>query len=372
MSQTQNYITNTAIHPGETLLENIEFLNISQKDLADRMGITEKHVSNIINGKASITPETAIKLEKVVGGSASFWNNLEKGYNLDLARIAENKNLEKDFSIIGEFRETYKELAANNLIENKTWIDKNLHEIVYNLQKFFGVDSLSSVQKINNVAFRRYDRNSINHNTVAAMIRAGELVSRKIDTGIYNKNLLEESLKDIKELSKGLSYDKYIPKIVDILAQTGVALVCLPGFKNTHIQGASKWLSPNKAMIILKTTKQGEDKFWFNLFHEIGHILKHGKKKVFIDFEKYFESDIEKEADKFANDILLPNFSEKDLIVSNSNKIYVEETINYCAEKFKISKSIIAGRLSHDYKNSSGVYRIMSQYIGRIDYNVLK
>ncbi|MCK4765323.1 MAG: HigA family addiction module antidote protein [Candidatus Aminicenantes bacterium] len=66
--------------PGETLLELITSLNITQAGLAKRMGRHIKTVNEIIKGKAPITPGTAIQLEKVLGPPASFWNNREKQY----------------------------------------------------------------------------------------------------------------------------------------------------------------------------------------------------------------------------------------------------------------------------------------------------
>ncbi len=77
---------NYAVPPGATLLETIEVLGMSQSELAQRMGRPTKTVNEIINGKAAITPETALQLEKVVGIPASFWNTAERHYREILAR----------------------------------------------------------------------------------------------------------------------------------------------------------------------------------------------------------------------------------------------------------------------------------------------
>lgn len=84
-----DYMPDVAIAPGETLKESLKFLNLSQKNLADRIGVKEKYISKIIAGKVPLTPELSLKLEKFFGqqGTAEFWNNLEKDYRETLARL---------------------------------------------------------------------------------------------------------------------------------------------------------------------------------------------------------------------------------------------------------------------------------------------
>ena len=76
------YMPDIAIHPGRTLEEEMEFLHISNKDLSIKADISEKHISQIINGDASITVDVAIKIERVVGLSANSLLNLQRHYEL--------------------------------------------------------------------------------------------------------------------------------------------------------------------------------------------------------------------------------------------------------------------------------------------------
>ncbi|HEY9691642.1 MAG TPA: HigA family addiction module antitoxin [Oculatellaceae cyanobacterium] len=79
--------------PGETLEEILEERDMTQAELAERMGRPKTTISEIINGKAAITPETALQLELVLGVPASFWNNREGLYHEALARQEEQKRL---------------------------------------------------------------------------------------------------------------------------------------------------------------------------------------------------------------------------------------------------------------------------------------
>ena len=74
------------IPPGEILEEELEARGMSQKELAARMQRPPQVINEIIKAKKSITPETAIGLEKALGIDAHFWSNLESSYRLALAR----------------------------------------------------------------------------------------------------------------------------------------------------------------------------------------------------------------------------------------------------------------------------------------------
>ena len=70
-------------HPGEVLLE--EFLKpaeISQVDLARKIGVPVQRINTIINGRRGITAETALKLSKALHTSPEFWMNLQSTHDL--------------------------------------------------------------------------------------------------------------------------------------------------------------------------------------------------------------------------------------------------------------------------------------------------
>ncbi len=79
-----------AVHPGITLEEVIIEKGISQRELALRLNRTPKFVNEIINGRAPITPETAFKLEMVLGVSAEVWINLQNGFDISIAQLGIN------------------------------------------------------------------------------------------------------------------------------------------------------------------------------------------------------------------------------------------------------------------------------------------
>ena len=91
----QNSETYIAIPPGETIKEQLEDRDMSQKEFARRMDLSEKHVSRLLNGKVGLTHDTALKLESVLGIKAEFWNNLENRYREKLALVKSENEMEK-------------------------------------------------------------------------------------------------------------------------------------------------------------------------------------------------------------------------------------------------------------------------------------
>src|SRR5260370_24021921 len=101
---TQRRITTDyAIPPGETLAEILETRGMSQAEFSRRTARPLKTINEIVKGKVAITSGTAIQFERVLGLSATFWNDLETNYREDLARIDERKELEKQVDWLKEF-----------------------------------------------------------------------------------------------------------------------------------------------------------------------------------------------------------------------------------------------------------------------------
>lgn len=94
MKRNRSFI---ATPPGATIKEQLDYRGMSQKEFAARMDMSEKHISRLINGEVQLTPETAVKLEMVLGVPAKFWNNLEAIYREKLIKV-ETENCCRGYS----------------------------------------------------------------------------------------------------------------------------------------------------------------------------------------------------------------------------------------------------------------------------------
>lgn len=340
-----SFSADIAIAPGETLRDTLTAIGMTQKDLARRMGVTPKLVNEIFMGKAPITYETAIKLEKVIGVSAQFWSNLEANYRTTLEKIRIEKNLREQEILAKGF--PYGEIAKLGWIKNP----HNPNEKILELQRFFGVADLNILKNELNklvdleATYRRCQKRTPSREALLAWLRQGEIIARKVETKPFNIDLFRQSLSEIKD--QVLHARDFDHKIQNICAKSGVAVVYVPHLKRTYVNGAARWLSPDKGLIQLSIRHKYTDIFWFSLFHEAAHILCHRKKEKFIDIEGDSETktDEEIEADKFAADFLIPNELYSNFI--NRNDFSINAVKNF-ATSIRVPLGIVIGRLQHD------------------------
>jgi HTH-type transcriptional regulator / antitoxin HigA len=326
------YNSNKAIHPGHIISRTLEREGMTQKNLSERTGLTEKHLSQIINGEA---------LENALGGAASFWINLEKNYQETKARIERTSLIKEELPLLSKF--PYAELAKRGRVEQTTNKDKKIE----NLWRFFGVNSLAFVENTEAVAFRTRDGSQVKSEAIAAWLRCGELDAKEQIVAEFSESVLKSSLSDLKQLSLKSAED-FSKETRAILNKAGVALVYTPHFPGTGVSGAVRWIGDNPVMQ-LSLFGAYADMFWFNLFHEIGHLVLHGKKEKFIEFDKRDLSTVqekETEADSFATKELIdPKDYQGFVRLGDFSRTAI---VNF-AKKLNISPGIISGRLCHDH-----------------------
>lgn len=331
-----------AILPGETLLETLEALDMTRKELAIRIGFSEKHIIAILKGVAPITPRTALQLEKALGVPASFWNNLERNYREVLARLKEEKLLRQDVEWLNEV--PVSTLVKRGSVKRHKEKPKSLQEVL----AFYGVSSPNEWRELwrnTRFAARKSKAFETDPGAVTAWMRMGELVAQKIDCAPYSQTRFISALEKIRGLT-GKNAKDFQPKMIQWCAEAGVAVAFVKEFPGIRLSGITRWLSPRKALIQLCLRYKRGDQLWFTFFHEAGHILKHGKKELFLEDDDYQDRKKEKKADKFAEDFLIAprawaNFTAR-------GKRYSKSDIVKFAGQTGISPGIVVGRLQHE------------------------
>lgn len=330
-----------AIAPGVTLLELLNDLGMTQKELSERMGRPQKVINEIIKGLSGITPETSIQLETVFNVPARFWNNLESNYRERLAREKVNEELKKEINFASEF--PYNEMAKWQ------WVPKELDKIkqVSYLHSYFGVTSLQNIIEMNKlepVMYRISSKRKYSLPAISAWLRKGVIDSQGIETLSFDSHKLRSFLFEIRNLVTA-DLDTFKSRIKEILNECGVAFVVTPNLTNTPINGASRWLDSDKALIQLSIRNKYCDIFWFSLFHEIGHLLMHGKKDININLSSDINKDKEEEADEFAKNILIPPSAYQEFIQRGRFDI---SDLKRFAKDINISVGVVIGRLQYD------------------------
>lgn len=351
--------------PGDTILETIDYLKISQAELAERMGKTPSKINDIISGKEPITINTAFQLEKVLGINAQFWLNREMLYREKLSRIEQEEFLEdcKDWLKV----QPIKELKTFGYLKT----EKAGAAMVEECLKFYGVaapkqwESLYVNQFVSS-NFRKSDAHKIALGGLAAMLRIGEIETRKLNLNSYDKEKFKQSLLDIRDLVRQHPED-FASKLKSYCTNAGVGLIYTMCIPKAPISGIARWIGGNP-VIQLTDRHKSNDQFWFSFFHEAGHILLHGKKDVFVEEFDEFESDSQKEneANNFASKFLIPAD-----ITSELPKNITEKDLRQIARKYNTHAAIVLGHLQHlkilpySFGTSLKLKVILDEYINK-------
>lgn len=338
------------LHAGIFLEEELESISMSQAELAKRSGLTPKTINSIIKGSASISSETAVILSSVLGKSANYWINLETHFQISKANLENDAQLKEEVSFLDE-------LDLKVLI-NKKWIRKVESKLgqLKELYRFFGVANKRQIPAVWSqleVSYRTSQKFQQSHLHIFAWLRQGELLAKNIKCKPFNAKKFKEALLKSRELTTE-SFSSVKDKLQKICAEAGVAVVYVPEIKNVSTSGAARWLEKDKAIIQLSLRGKRDDKFWFNFYHEAGHILLHGRKEQFIDNngkanplseDSYHTEENrfkEKEADEFAANYLVPR---KDFSEFVSDFDFSELSIKKFADEQGIAPGIIVGQL---------------------------
>ena len=333
-------------HPGVTLAEKLEELGMSAKEFSVRTKKPEKTINAVLKGNSSLTPDMAVAFESVTGIPANFWMQKQQKYNEYVARQKREKFLEESVAWSKQF--------PLSEMEKRGWLkpeDKTPQAKVVALFSYFAVSSKEAWEDYYfhqqlKVAFRISLSQTKNPYAVSAWLRRGEQQAALIPIDVdYSPDLLRKTLPEMKNLVMDASQE--MPKkLQSVCAKCGIKLIyteCLP---KAPISGATRWIQ-NVPCIQLSGCYKTQDRFWFNFFHEIGHILLHGKKDIFLEDIDYstYQKEKEEEADKFASETLLDSKQEREIM--NMSPLS-RQTILEFSKKFGTAPSIIIGRLQHN------------------------
>lgn len=332
------------VAPGESISDLLEERGWTQSDLAIRTGFTTKHINLLLKGNAAISEEAALKFERVLGSTARFWLSMETQYREHLARAEAVKGLAQHVDWL-------KELPLSDMIRFG-WVRKVADKAsqVFECLRYFGVADVAAWRQQYEqpvAAYRASEKLTRIPAAVSAWLRCGERAAEDMRLGDFYREGFEQALRDIRELTKEGDPKIFVPKLIEICARVGVAVVLAPAPKGCPVSGATKWLTKNTALIMLSLRGKSDDKLWFSFFHESGHFLKHGKRMTFLDIlgEDGLNAREEREADVFACDTLISRADYKAL--SDRPKLD-EYAIRTFAQRIKIAPGIVVGRLQYE------------------------
>lgn len=338
--------------PGDTIADVLEERGWTQAELARRLGYTEKHVSQLINGKAAITEDTASRLERVLGSTAGFWLRKEATYR---ERLERQQFAQRCAGWVDWLeRLPIKELMAQGVVAKARLVEKNKPALVEACLRFFGVASPEEWEDIYvtdlKAQYRRSRAEQSDLAAIATWLRLGEKQAEPWDAPKFDRTRFEKTLGEIRVLTTQPP-QVFEPQMKRLLRDAGVTLALVPAIPRAHVSGVARWLSPSRPLIQLSLYGKTNDRFWFTFFHEAAHILLHGtsaqdRKAVFLDDPDGGTStdDCEHAANQWAADFLIPLQYRERLAKLGSHAA----AIRAFASELSIHPGIVVGRLQHE------------------------
>ncbi len=300
MALQNQYFPQSRPHPGETLTEKLEEMEMGPKEFALRTDKPEKTIIAVMKGNSSITPDMAVRFEGVTKIPAHFWMNHQRSYDEFIVR-------EKRKVTIEEAVPWAKQFPLTEMI-NKDWLPQvsSIQEKTMELLAFFGFSNHKAWEEYYfkqqlKVAFRISLSQTQEPYAISAWLRKGELQAAELETNDYSEKKFKEILSALKSVMAKHPHGSLI-QLQQICLEAGVKVVQTPCIKKAPISGSTRWLN-DTPFIQLSERYPHNNSFWFTFFHAAGHILLHGKKDIFLENVDYSDKEMEKEreADEFAS-----------------------------------------------------------------------
>lgn len=303
--------TDYAVAPGEYVEEWAEDEGLSQQRVADLLGCSRKHVNEIINGRAPITPDTAVRLERVTRIPARAWHKYEAMYRDDLARIASEQDLASHFSDIAPSAASYlRKIGATQATK------KDPGKFVSDFLAFHRCGTWEAYEHLHESATRgdyalaalKDAKSQLDRTLLTTWLRAGEM-SEAFERGQhykYDPDRLRNALPALRE--RAARPDATMLKdISEMLEDVGVVFMVVDPPEKFPLLGMTRWID-KKVPVIQQTGRWGKKcgfVIW-TLFHEIGHVLNDLRGSMHLEYKTDTKRNTaaEKQANEFAFEVL--------------------------------------------------------------------
>lgn len=327
---------------GSMLRDYLEYHKISQTDFADRLGISQKHMNEIINDKTNISLELmmAISLLTDIDVNLIYYvENKKNVYNKLIDKYKSDKEINK---LLNSY--------YINEMEKRGWIklkDKNsLVQKYLDLVDFLKVKDLDTYTSYINKRYLFKKKDDSNDLKISLWINHCDNMINKEDIACYDSNKFELLLSELRDERM----KKYNEKnIINILRNYGIILYIEDTLKGSKIRGCCKVMIDTPVIYLTKYYKE-KSSFYFTLYHELMHIKKDFnmlKNKIYINED-------ESKIDELALEEMIPKIIYKKILedYSNKEKIAKDNKIPLCFLYTRLAKDGIIKYNSKEYMSN--------------------
>ena len=325
-------------HPGDLLEEWLDERNMTQRELAARMAVSEKFVSQLINGKAALTPDTAFSLELVTSIAAPTWLRMEADYQA----VARRNRAHADDAFESPFEGALVKTLRDAGVISAPRGQRNAQAI--EIFRLLGVASTSGLHSLairHATAFRTsraFVPDPVATEVAIALVRAQAPL---IETDTFDPVRVTSVLTELRSATR-LEPREGAFRARELLRTAGVALVFIPAIPKAHCNGLTLWQDGTPIVGISDRGKR-EDIFWFTLFHELFHVLEGDRTQIFLNGAgESTDDETEDRADHFAAETLIPSAGTSALA-----SIQSFDDLSRVARALGVSEGVVVGALHH-------------------------
>lgn len=356
-----NYTT-----PGQYIADLLVERGWTQRTLAIVLEKDESTINKILAGKGVVTTETAIALEEVFGVPAEDFLELQRKYDLAVARISmkPDKARSTRATLFGDLP-----IAA---MIKRGWLQAkeagDLRGVEQSLIKFFGAASVDDIEVLPHAAKRTIVSVEPTAVQLAWLYRV-RAIAEELLVAKFTPQTLDAALTKLSALTSAPEESRKIPRI---LAEAGIRFVLVEGLPSAKIDGVCFWLDNDSPVVGLSMRQDRIDNFWFVLRHELEHVRQgHGKadQRMILDTELDGENagtgadvpEEERVANEAAAEFCVPR-KQMDAFIARKAPFFSERDMIGFARSLQVHPGIVAGQLQH----RTGRYDRFRQHLSKI------
>ncbi|WP_245504012.1 ImmA/IrrE family metallo-endopeptidase [Rhizobium leguminosarum] len=340
MTMDETNATDWFSKPGDSIRAVMQRRLMTADQVATKLEGGLRTLRSLLDGSKVIDTDVARSLAEALGASPSFWlkrqENFERAVERAVAAISRD-----------EIDEFIRNVPAPGLKPPRgKMTDERRYEEVGKRLVYFSVPNAKSWHQhygrlVGRTDFRSTSAFATKEEAVLLWLRRGELEADLVKTREWNAGNLEDRVETIKQLSRLKLPGQFIPKLRTLLGEAGVALAVVKAPAGCRASGATRLVSPDKAMILMSFRHRSDDHFWFTLLHEIGHLVLHHA-QTFVDTDEDGPSDMrEDEANTYARKCIIP---DERLDEFESLKADRDQVVRFSV-KSKIASGLTVGQM---------------------------
>jgi HTH-type transcriptional regulator/antitoxin HigA len=352
--------------PGHLLEALIKERGWSQRLLAVLLEMDETGLNRIVANKRPIDAQLALNLEELFAVPAEQFLNVQKKYDLAIARIENRPDPER-----ATRAHLFGGLPVAEMIK-RGWIKakdiRDVDAVRSELMRFFQVNRIEDIEILPHAAKKTQVNTPPTPTQLAWLYRVKQIASGML-VARYSPEAVISAISKLKQLLFAAEEARKVPRI---LAECGIRFLVVEALPSSKIDGVCFWLNERSPVVALSTRFDRIDNFWFVLRHELEHVIRrHGlaSSTTMLDTELEGEragtsdtvQDEERVANEAAADFCVPK-KMMDAFYSRKAAVVREADIIAFSRMIKVHPGLIAGQLRH----RTGKYHLWQNHLVKI------